>query len=332
VHIDRFDHATATDADIAGMFAVKAAAAAVDRPADPPPLLADVTAMVRGSRADRTRPHFMARDGDTVLGAAVLWLWLFDNRHMGVLDVRVHPAHRRRGVGTALLREVLALLTDLGRPVLLAESDAGTAGDGFAAALGFRLVGTDRLSLLRLTDADWPDVAATAAAKHPGYRIEAWTGHAPDDLIAGYAAAKRAMNDAPRDDADLGDFSYTAETIRDDERLLGELGTLRVVVAVHEETGAVAAFTETLTRASYRADQEDTAVVPAHRGSGLGLWIKSDMLLRVRAERPDVTEVITGNAASNAHMLAINDRLGFRPWTEMHGWQADVATLSARLG
>jgi GNAT superfamily N-acetyltransferase len=251
---------------------------------------------------------------------------------MGVLDVRVHPAHRRRGVGTALLREVLALLTDLGRPVLLAESDAGTAGDGFAAALGFRLVGTDRLSLLRLTDADWPDVAATAAAKHPGYRIEAWTGHAPDDLIAGYAAAKRAMNDAPRDDADLGDFSYTAETIRDDERLLGELGTLRVVVAVHEETGAVAAFTETLTRASYRADQEDTAVVPAHRGSGLGLWIKSDMLLRVRAERPDVTEVITGNAASNAHMLAINDRLGFRPWTEMHGWQADVATLSARLG
>jgi hypothetical protein len=31
--------------------------------------------------------------------------------------------------------------------------------------------------------------------------------------------------------------------------------------------------------------------VPAHRSHGLGLWIKSAMLVALRAERPDVTGI-----------------------------------------
>jgi hypothetical protein len=31
-------------------------------------------------------------------------------------------------------------------------------------------------------------------------------------------------------------------------------------------------------------------------------------------------------------MLRINDRLGFRPWSEVHGWQGDVGELVSRLG
>jgi GNAT superfamily N-acetyltransferase len=180
---------------------------------------------------------------------------------------------------------------------------------------------------------DWPGVEAAADAKHPGYRIEAWIDHCPDDLVEGYATAKSAMNDAPHDDADLGEFRYTADTIRADEAAGATLGQCRVVVAVHEETGVLAGLTEVLvTRDPRRSYQQDTAVVPAHRGSGLGLWLKSEMLVRLRAERPDVAELLTGNAASNRYMLAINDRLGFRPWSRLHGWQADATELVTRLG
>jgi hypothetical protein len=62
------------------------------------------------------------------------------------------------------------------------------------------------------------------------------------------------------------------------------------------------------------------------------LWIKADMLCRLRAERPDMTEVITGNAASNAHMLQINTRLGFRPYRAGAEWQGEVGELVSRLG
>jgi hypothetical protein len=56
------------------------------------------------------------------------------------------------------------------------------------------------------------------------------------------------------------------------------------------------------------------------------------VLLRLRDERPDVAEVITGNSTSNRHMLAINERLGFRPWQEVNGWQADVPDVVRRVG
>jgi hypothetical protein len=59
--------------------------------------------------------------------------------------------------------------------------------------------------------------------------------------------------------------------------------------------------------------------------------VKADMLLRLRAERPDAAAILTGNSSTNAAMLRINERLGFRLWTELHNWQADAATLADRL-
>jgi hypothetical protein len=42
--------------------------------------------------------------------------------------------------------------------------------------------------------------------------------------------------------------------------------------------------------------------------------------------------VITGNAASNEHMLRINTRLGYRPYRAVAEWQDAVAELAGRLG
>ena len=58
------------------------------------------------------------------------------------------------------------------------------------------------------------------------------------------------------------------------------------------------------------AAQEDTSVLPAHRGHGLGLLLKLEMAQWLRHERPDVRAVDTWNDATNAPMLAVNERLG----------------------
>lgn len=323
---------TASDADLADLHAVLAAAAAVDRPLDPPPLLADLVDRARDVRADRRKVYLIARTGAGTVGYGMLWLSLVDNPRMGLAGVEVHPDHRRRGVGTALLRALVAEMTAAGRTVLFAETTAGGPGDGFATAHGLRLVETDRVSLLRLADVDRADVEAAAAATPPGYRLVATVGRVPDELLPSYARAKVAMNDAPHGTDDLEAFVFTPETVRDAETALAKLGELRVVLAVAAD-GEVAGFTEVLIgRQPQRAHQLDTAVVPAHRGHGLGMWIKSAMLVALRAERPDVTEIDTGNATTNQHMLAINQRLGFRPWAEVNGWQGDAPELSARLG
>ncbi len=133
------DPATASDADLAAVHAAQAAAAAVDRPLDPPPLLADLVDRFRDVRPDRRKIYSAARTGAGTVGYAVLWLSLVDNPRMGLVTVEVHPEHRRRGIGTALLRGVLAEMTAAGRTVLFAETDAGGPGDGFATAHGLRV-------------------------------------------------------------------------------------------------------------------------------------------------------------------------------------------------
>jgi GNAT superfamily N-acetyltransferase len=331
VQVVLLESGAVSDAEVAAVHAVHAAVVAVDRPLDPAPLLADLVDRFRGVRPGRRKIYLAARAEAGTVGFAVLVLSLVDNPRMGLVAVEVRPGHRRRGVGTALLRGVLAELTAAGRSVLFAETDAGGPGDGFAAAHGLRVVETDRVSLLRLAEVEWPEVEAAAAGSPPGYRLVSAVGRTPDELLESYTRARAAMNDAPHGGADLEAFVFTPGWVRDAETALGKLGELRLVFAVAAD-GEVAGFTEVLVgRQPQRARQRDTAVVPAHRGHGLGLWIKSAMLVALRAKRPEVTEVETGNSTANQRMLAINQRLGFRPWQELNSWQGDVPELNARL-
>ena len=50
-----------------------------------------------------------------------------------------------------------------------------------------------------------------------------------------------------------------------------------------------------------------------HRGHQLGLATKAVNLRAVQSARGDLTLVSTQNAETNDHMVAINDKMGFRP-------------------
>ena len=328
-----YEGAQLSDPDVRALHGVLAAALAADRPEDPVPSVEDVGRRLRAVRGGRRTFRWIAREDGVPVGHLVLDLPQGDNTHLGLFDAQVHPDHRRRGTGTALLRAAVRVAAAHDRRSLLVEAYEGSGGAAFAAALGLRAVQNEQLSLLRLAEVDWADVAAVAAAPHPGYRIERWVDHVPDALLDRHAAAKSTMNDAPTGDMDWTGLNVTPQAVRDEEDLYRALGReLRVVVAVHEATGDVVALTEVAVYGDPRRSmQEDTAVVPAHRGSGLGLWVKADMLLRLRAERPDVAELLTGNADDNAHMLRINARLGFRPYVLLQEWQADVRALTGRL-
>ena len=82
-----------------------AAASAVDRPADPLPLLEEVGTRLRNRRPDWRRTRWVAQDASgAIVAQAELRTPQPDNQHLGMLGVTVHPEHRRPGIGTALLR------------------------------------------------------------------------------------------------------------------------------------------------------------------------------------------------------------------------------------
>jgi GNAT superfamily N-acetyltransferase len=274
----------------------------------------------------------VAEQAGQIVGLLVVRLPDMDNRHLGALDLFVHPGYRRRGVGSELLRHAVTVLAEERRRTLIGETDEGSAGAAFCAAHGLHPVKTDQLSLLKMTDLDWADVDALAAANHPGYRLLSWQEACPDELLEPFARAKYAMNDAPVGEMDVAERGWSTEVIRGWERQLRHLDRQqRVVAALHEASGEVAGFTEVelRRRAPALSEQGDTAVVAAHRGRGLGLWLKAAMLRQLQEARPDVTGLLTGNAASNTHMLRINLRLGYRPYVRLIEWQGNVADLSS---
>ena len=144
-----------------------------------------------------------------------------------------------------------------------------------------------------------------------GYRLASWNGAAPDDLVASFARAREAINDAPSVDEEW--YAWDVERVRDLERALERRGRqIRVTVAL-DAADEVVAFTELRVSQTLgdSASTEDTAVVRGHRGRGLARWIKAESLASLRRDRPDVTLVGTTNAEENAAIRAVNERLGF---------------------
>ena len=103
--------------------------------------------------------------------------------------------------------------------------------------------------------------------------------------------------------------------------------------AVENATGQFAGLTDITIRPSLpdRVFVGDTGVDPAHRGRGLGKWLKAAITRRILDELPPVRWVITWNAGSNDAMLAINRQLGFRPAVIGTTWQVATSALRARL-
>lgn len=218
VHIVPLDPATATDTDVAGLHAVLAATVAVDRPGQSPRTVREVAAELRAPLSGRRRLWFVAAEDGRTVGLLVVRLRDLDNRHLGLVDLDVHPDARRRGVGTALLRRAVEVLTTDGRRSLLGECDEGSAGDAFCRAYGLRPVQVDRISQLRLADVDWPAVTAAAGADHPGHRLVHWVDGCPEELVERFARAKAAMNDAPTDGIDVEPRTWPVADIRSYER------------------------------------------------------------------------------------------------------------------
>jgi hypothetical protein len=89
--------------------------------------------------------------------------------------------------------------------------------------------------------------------------------------------------------------------------------------------GKVVAFTDIIvTKDETRAAQWYTIVDRDFRGHRLGAAVKVANLRQVLAAHPELTEVHTSNAETNANMVGINDRLGYQPVALCPGFLRDL--------
>jgi GNAT superfamily N-acetyltransferase len=261
-----------------------------------------------------------------------------DNLDNASVDLEVHPAHRRRGVGRALHAHAVTRLRELGRKWLSGtavevtggtpESDPGTA---FATAMGASCALVDvrrRLDVTRLDEAALDAMLAASRPHASGYRLVQWQGRAPEEYVGDVAYLDgRLLQDAPMGDLAWEPQKVDAARVRATEDAIAARGRRTYHSGIrHDASGRLVAWTTLDCGASseWHAFQQITIVDPAHRGHRLGLIAKIENLRYAMAHEPALRVVDTWNAAGNEHMIAINEALGLRPVDRWINWQQTV--------
>lgn len=113
----------------------------------------------------------------------------------------------------------------------------------------------------------------------------------------------------------------TVEEVREEEERLGEQYDTVVAVARRDDAELVGYTLVFLPRGADFAQQDDTFVMRAARGQGIGRALKWAVLRHLVDERPERALVHTWTALDNDPMQRLNRGLGFRPVELVHEMQ-----------
>jgi len=315
--------------DLAGALSVLDAARAVDAP---------------HRRFTTTRTAYQARlrhggDGEPpqvavareaagrVLGVLSIHLPGWDNTHLASVNVVVDPRQRRRGLGRRLFETAVDRAGSAGRRLVCASCYDPSAGMPFLKTMGLDPVLEEVFRRQDLLALDWDRLdrmAEPARERAAGYELLRLPGPVPDPMLPAVARLTEAINDAPTDGLDFEDEVFSPARIRGYEQAQAAAGRrLYRVVARHRDTGALAGHTVVAveTEQPWQAWQHDTSVLREHRGHRLGLLLKIEMQRWLRELEPQLRILDTDNAASNAHMIGVNQALGYQVVARTVEWQ-----------
>lgn len=317
-------------------------------------LLAMAPAEIRPEYVDnphRARRLLAARVDGRIVGRAMVTWRPHDLDSGSYLMVDVLPAHRGRGIGTALLAAAEEIALERAAPVLKAtlphgvdvpgervvpptghgELSAGDPGVRFLVANGYGLEQVTRIGVLDtagLAERLVPLRQQAMARVGEAYRLRTWTGVTPPEWRDDLARLRERMStDAPSGAMLVGAEPWDAErVVAHDERVVAMGHTMLTAAAEHVPTGRLVGFTEiAVVGDGSKAVQEDTLVLREHRGHRLGLRLKTETAGLLLTHAPGVAAVVTWNAEENAPMLDVNEAMGFRAIGYEGAWQKRVA-------
>jgi GNAT superfamily N-acetyltransferase len=304
-----------------------------------PWMLEEMRAEFLGDRPGERMLGFARYVAGVPVSTGTLTLPLMDNLHLAFVAVHTHPEHRRRGHGTHMLEELIRLAREQGRRTVAAEAattyDGNADGSGhpnadFLLHRGFTCAIGDVMRVLDLptNDAMLQRLVDDAAAHHADYEMRQFLGPVPDDILDAFGTLIGSLvTEAPMGELELEAEVMTAERIRADERVFAASGRTKYTTVALARDGEPAAYSELVVPAHDpgHVHQWGTLVHPLHRGHRLGQATKALNLLWLQRERPGPALLVTYNAEVNAHMIAVNHAMGFRPVERLGEYQLHLA-------
>ena len=327
-----------TDSEAASLHDFFNAMRAEVLPEDPPISLEEyLTGWRNPSPHEWSKTFVVTSDNQTVGYADAEWDSTdTENPHMAWAQVSVLPEYRQRGIGKALLRDLLeACRSDKKTSLMTATNERVPAGHAFITKLEAKLGLEEHTNQLLFSELD-RDYLERSLRDAPTelFEIGWYIGDFPESELEEICRVIEVMNTAPRGEMEFNDFKVTPDDLRVQVKQCKINGLeFRFLYAKERATGRYAGFTETAFHPNrpHLVNQWGTGVLPEFRGHKLGAWLKAAMIDHIQRERPSVDRIRTGNADSNEAMLRINHALGFKPFISRTEWQLEVNQTLERL-
>lgn len=307
------------------------------RPEDSPKPAAITEANLRREEPDTVRRLFVRDLDGTVTGELMLSFSRPEspeyptNKHLLWAQGHLLPECRRHGIGHSWLPRVGETMDELGATVCTSFAEL-ESGQAFLAWIGSRKVLSGTENRLELRSVDWAMVDRWSRIDS-GFRLQLHEPRVPEPLFGEFCPAYTQLGKGvPLEQMDEGDWITTPERMRDNYARMDAEGSAHLCLLAYDSEGIVG-LTEFVAR-PYEPElirQELTAVLPRAQGHGLGKLLKAVLLLHVRKHHPQARWVVTENANSNAPMLSINERLGFRPYRAGGVYQITRDELNAAV-
>ncbi len=257
-------------------------------------------------------------------------------RHLLWADWSVHRDYRRRGIGRTWISVVLEIMDRHSYTTLDVDTEEAS-GHAFLEWIGAEARFTGAENRLKLADVDWAMMrrwVEEGPRRSPETRFESYDGRLPESMLDDYCPQRsKLLNMMPWEDLDHGEIVETPETMKEEFARMDISGQVGHWMLTREPDGTISGMTD-MYYAPYKpsiVEQGFTGVHPDARGRGLGKWLKAAMAIHLRDIYPKAEWFTTDNAGSNAPMLAINTKMGFKQYRVSSTYQISRDGLAARF-
>ena len=235
--------------------------------------------------------------------------------HIAVVSLGVDERFRRQGLGTQLLSVLVEKAVEEGGIRIIETFSFQEPGWRFCDRYGGKMALEAAQNRLRLAEVDWEMMEewryeGARRNEEEGTRLRSFEV-VPEEMLEEFVDLyNEIVDEVPLGELEMRERVTPASRRKDEARMGGGWYTK----VSQEADGSLSGLTEVVHDLGmpYRVEQELTGVRDEHRGRGLGKWLKAEMMFFVRDELPEVKYINTGNADTNAPMVSINERMGFK--------------------
>jgi GNAT superfamily N-acetyltransferase len=233
--------------------------------------------------------------------------------HIATISLGVDERFRRQGLGTELLGVLVEKAVEEGRVRTIETFSFQEPGWRFCDKYGGKVALEAAQNRLRLAEVDWEmmeEWRTEGAKRNEGTRLRTFEV-VPEEMLEEFVDLyNEIVNEVPMGELEMRE-RVTPASRREAEARLGRGWYTKVS---QEADGSLSGLTEVVHDLGmpYRVEQELTGISDEHRGRGLGKWLKAEMMFFIRDELPEVKYINTGSADTNAPMVSINERMGFK--------------------